>query len=129
MKKIISFIIVVLIATIKLSAQWTVSGSNIYNNNTGNVGIGISAGTSGKLHVGDNSLAGIVLDSRLTALTSKISAQIIWAESGTYGAGDLLIAPRTDVSASLRFFTGATTPLERLTITGNGNVGIGVAAP
>jgi hypothetical protein len=37
------------------ASPWTVSGSNIYNSNTGNVGIGTSSPTS-KLHIAGNSM-------------------------------------------------------------------------
>lgn len=52
MKKIIIGIIVVLFTT-DISAQWATSGSDIYNNNSGNIGIGLSSPIE-KLHINGN---------------------------------------------------------------------------
>jgi len=49
MKKILAVLLFVLLGTITY-AQWNTSGDNIYNTNTGNVGIGITTPTE-KLHV------------------------------------------------------------------------------
>jgi hypothetical protein len=106
--------------TPNLWLQYNGSGTpTMYWQNTGNVGLGTSS-PLGDLHVGDNTGAGVILDNRQASITSKIGAQIVWAESGTYSAGDLLIAPRTSgVAGALRVFTG-TTPTERMTIDGAG---------
>jgi hypothetical protein len=44
-------------------------------------------------------------------------------------AGDLILMSRSDVSAGIRMFTGSTSPVERVTILGSGNVGIGTTSP
>ena len=57
-------------------------GNDVMTLNTiGNVGIGIN-NPLGKLHIGDNSNAGVIIDNRLTGVSAKIPAQIFWSESG-----------------------------------------------
>ncbi|MBL0356215.1 MAG: hypothetical protein IPP72_04705 [Chitinophagaceae bacterium] len=131
MKKLFLLLLVITACAVTTYAQWTYTGNNATYNPSGVVGIGgITTGIQGKLHIGDNTLAGIILDNRLSAFSTKIGAQLIWAESGgNYLAGDLLIAPRTSgANCAVRFITG-TTPVERLTIGGSGNVGINVTNP
>ncbi|WP_240665091.1 MULTISPECIES: hypothetical protein [Flavobacterium] len=91
----------------------------------GNVGVGITT-PLGKLHVGDNTNAGVVLNNRISSVISQIPAQLSWAESGALGqAGDLIISPRTDISASVKFYTNdGKTISERFRISGLGNAAL-----
>jgi hypothetical protein len=72
------------------------------------------------------------LQLRGTALDAIPAAQVqgyIAIGDSTMGtAGDLLIAPRTNLTASIRFITG-TTPAERMRIDSSGNLGVGTTAP
>jgi len=107
------------------------NGANRFTIPNGNVGVG-TINPLGKLHIGDDTGAGTIFENRITSMTSKIPAQIGWAESSLGGglAGDLIIAPRTDVAASTRFYTKDVNGVnERMRISGNGNVGIGTTNP
>jgi hypothetical protein len=110
---------------------------------TGNVGIGVTAPTS-KLNVvgdqivvsGTSGTAGLGLQLKGTPIDAIPAAQtqgyIATGNSGIGTAGDLLIAPRTDTTASIRFVVG-TTPTERMRVDASGNVyfgnGVNVASP
>lgn len=101
----------------------------------GDVGIGTTS-PSGKFNVvGDQVIvaAGTGTGSfgiqiKGTALTSVPAAQtqayIATGDSAIGTAGDLLIAPRTDVTANIRFITG-TSPSEKMRITSAGELLIG----
>jgi hypothetical protein len=114
---------------------WVVSkgdwqGRKLVVTATGNVGIGTIT-PEAKLHIGDGSGAGVLIDSRFTSVSPKIGAQIFWSESSaTRTAGDLVIAPRTDIDASVAFYTNNGTQIdERMVIKPNGFVGIGSKNP
>lgn len=81
------------------SASWTVSGSHIYNSNSANVGIGISAPTE-KLHVKG--------DIRIDATTNAVGAEFhLYAGNGQ--------------GAAIRFYENLTTPNSLGSISLNGN--------
>ncbi|MDD4989822.1 MAG: hypothetical protein PHW31_00740 [Candidatus Pacebacteria bacterium] len=102
------------------SSLWTVSGNNIYNSNTGNVGIG-TASPEQKLHVS----GGNILVDNTRTLQTKNSAGIVetwmwprWSDNvmyTNYGASGWNI--RNSSSVSTMFMTSG------------GNVGIGTASP
>jgi hypothetical protein len=105
-------------------------------NSSGNVGVGTNVPESKLNIVGDQlivaggtgtSQLGIqIKGTALNALpTAQVQGYIATGDSGLGVAGDLLIAPRTSVGASVRFITG-TTPAERMRIDSSGNVGIGI---
>ncbi len=229
MKNLIAAILMLMLASTESYAQWTTSGSNIYNSNTGNVGVattipleklhvqngsvlissnsfasylmgtlkfsttsynyawaGLSGNSNGqgwdqidllfytafgapsekmrlmantgylgigtstplaKLDVyGDTRVGGTIplnssgnLSVRMgiinTSFTNLNSTDAFIGSLNTGGpaglAGDLLLVPRstTGINNAIRFYTGPTTPSERLTITYNGNVGIGTSTP
>ncbi len=105
----------------------------------GDVGIGATAPyqklevVGGNIAVGGGAgAANLGLELIGVPMASIPSAQVrgyIGVGNSTMGiAGDLIIAPRTNVAANVRFITG-TTPSERMRIDSNGNVGIGTATP
>jgi len=68
--------IVKTLATSGSAGNWTKTGNNIYNNNSGNVGIGISNPTTAKLHVNGNQIVSTTLSVGTTnvSTTAKIQA-------------------------------------------------------
>jgi len=105
-----------------LNSVWTVSGNNINNNNTGNVGIGINGSTS-KLEVLDN-IRVSTSGGTGGALYLGTVANGICVIRGTTGAGannanDLSLI--TSSTGSIIFATGTA---EKMRIDASGNVGI-----
>jgi len=136
--------------SIAASGVWTTSGTNIYNSNTGNVGIGTAA-PSAKLHVQGttriSNLGGssfielgqgqtsnqyayidLVGDSTYTDYGLRLlrgnGGANTWSDLVHRGTGALNI---TTVDAAAILFK--TTNVERARITAAGNVGIGAVAP
>ena len=68
MKKILAVLVLVLFGTVSY-AQWATSGNNIYNTNTGNVGIGTGTvwSPTDKLHLKTAGTTGLMLESSSTA--------------------------------------------------------------
>jgi len=79
--------------------------------------------------VGTGNLGIQIKGTAVTAIpAAQVQGYIATGQSDIGIAGDLLIAPRTNTTASVRFITG-TTPAERMRITSAGLVGIGTSAP
>ncbi len=100
--------------TIPISNEWVTNGTDIYNSNLGNVGIGTNTPTS-PLHI-----ASIGSEIRLqnTALNTSLFIKAPF-NGGTGGIG-------TDGNYELPFFTNN---IERVVIKNDGNVGIGTNTP
>lgn len=110
--------------------NWTMSGNNIFNNNSGNVGVG-SANPLMELHVSrpGDSLA-------LFENTNNLgvgSTSSIYFKNGVFYTGAIKTIGDNSVMARLGFFTYAlsspTGLQERLSITDGGFVGIGTTTP
>ena len=108
----------VYISTQSISAwggYWTGNGTDIWNTNTGNVGIGTET-TNGRLHVTDNSQTELYLEETNAwsgtsiHLKNTVNARSIWGYSSKFYIGQ----------------AGATIDFS---ITTGGNVGIGTNAP
>ncbi len=106
---------------------WAVSGTNIYNTNGGNVGIGTTAPAARLDILGGNwDTASTEGDLRIGDATYRLKIGIA---TGGGGAGHTTIAAQGGVNA-LSLGAGTTLDTQRtLTILGTGNVGIGTTAP
>jgi hypothetical protein len=109
------------------ASAWAVSGTNIYNTNTGNVGIGTTAPAARLDILGGNwDTASTEGDLRIGDATYRLKIGIA---TGGGGAGHATIAAQGGVNL-LSLGAGTTLATQRaLTITGAGNVGIGTTAP
>jgi hypothetical protein len=109
------------------ASAWAVSGTNIYNTNTGNVGIGTTAPAARLDILGGNwDTASTEGDLRIGDATYRLK---IGVATGGGGAGHATIAAQGGVNL-LSLGAGTTLATQRaLTITGAGNVGIGTASP
>ena len=109
------------------ASVWTVSGSNIYNNNTGKVGIGTTTPIT-RLHVfgGDWDTSATEGDFAIGDSNHRLKMGI---SLGGAGAGHATIAAQGGVNA-LSLGAGTTLTSQRtLTILGTGRVGIGTTSP
>jgi hypothetical protein len=109
------------------ASAWAVSGTNIYNTNTGNVGIGTTSPAARLDILGGNwDTASTEGDLRIGDATYRLKIGIA---TGGAGAGHATIAAQGGVNA-LSLGAGTTLDTQRtLTILGTGNVGIGTTAP
>jgi hypothetical protein len=126
-----------------IAGQWAGTGSDIYNANAGNVGIGTSA-PSTALSFGGNAAKTIGMERNTTANTAG-STFTLQSGGATTGAtdkagGDLVLSSgiATGSAASkIQFMTAPSgvsgtadrTPATAMTILGNGNVGINTTNP
>ncbi|MEO7265451.1 MAG: hypothetical protein ABIW38_11080 [Ferruginibacter sp.] len=111
-------------------SPWTVSGNNIYNSNSANVGIGLSSPTT-KFHV----LGDILLESGSVKINDVNPAVSLISGNLTKGyvkllssTGDMSIGTQTlyNPDGKLQLQTQS---LTRMAIDPNGNVGVGTIAP
>ena len=121
-----------LLVTVPASAQWTTSGNNIFNSNTGFVGIGTAAPTA-KFHLFSTTLPQFVLESPTEArFQIKVNGNNVFLFNhdgingviGTQGGGGPLMlttasAARLTIDTLGRVGIGITTPSEKLHVVGN----------
>jgi hypothetical protein len=106
-----------LVAASSAHAQWTFSGSHIYNTNVGNVGIG-TAGPLSKFHVSGGDIS-VSADFGIR----KDGNQFIFGYSSTLPG---IVMGSGDVGDKFKINAGG---VERFRIMTNGTVGIGTQAP
>ena len=109
----------------------TSSGDVMQILQNGNVGISKSnpiekLEVAGNVFISDpGTLTGVQVKSKVAAINSQTYAQLGWGESTMGVAGDLVIAPRTDIGCGIRFFTNNGSAIaERFKIVGNGNASL-----
>ena len=116
-------------------AFWSASGNDIYNDNSGNVGIGTTS-PSMALHVsrGGSTLSGIGIGQTGTG-SSRVYMD---ASNGDFSGGDYMqMGQNNDLSGDIQMEPGAgafniktgTGSPTRFTVLQNGNVGIGTTSP
>jgi hypothetical protein len=115
-------------------SPWTVSGSNIYSSNTGNVGIGTSTGLLEKLSVKGNLFVTHVNPNDITNGGNRAEFNLHGAGTGS-GRVNFLNSDTTvgafishsNLANRLTLQNGANT--SQLVLHSNGNVGIGTSSP
>lgn len=89
-------------------SQWTLAGNNIYNNNTGNVGVGINA----PLHefaVGRTDTTTALAIGHMGAFNEVYSGRLVFSEDIAYTGGDCGIMIEHNGSANDLYYIGGCT--------------------
>jgi len=124
------------------SAQWTTTGNDIYNSNSGNVGIGTNGAPSGssllEVKKSQNAATTIAIDNPFTTSGNTAFSAFVLKQNGV---NRLHIASVNDnhsflTAGTAQFWNFMNAPMvfgtnnaEQMRITAAGNVGIGVTAP
>lgn len=117
-----------------VNGQWTISGTNIYNSNTGNVGIGTTT-PGNKLHVNGNATIGDAYDASSYGMLQIVRPaspadnkfHLSFLKYGVTGAG-IGFVPSTN-ALGLWAASSSTASTPTLTISDNQNVGVGLSIP
>ncbi len=131
------FVFVLMIAQSSTArAQWTTSGTNISNSNTGNVGIGTTSAPAAKLEVSGANVLPRVTNTSATTYgglelfeggTIKFAMHTMGSASGSNYVGGANAAQLWNYANSPMVF--GTNSNERLRIDAAGNVGMGTTSP
>ena len=106
------------------SNNWTASGTNIYNSNTGNVGIGISTPLA-PLHIKNDNEA-VRIQGATPYISFNDNQGLLKGFLQSYNNDLYLGTPAANTTGTLQFYT-SNTPV--MTIAPTGNVGIGTTSP
>lgn len=120
--------------------QWTTTGSDIYNSNTGNVGIGTNGAPTSLLEVKKSQSGGtiITIDNPFTTAANTAYTGVMFKQAGV---NRLLVSSVNDNHATITAGTAqfwnfanaptvfATNNAERMRLTSTGNFGIGTTSP
>ena len=98
------------------------------------LGIGTSSPTykveaigSSPAFFGESSTNGTQVGYRATMPSNSTNCFVGWVSDAVAGLnGDLALCPRTSAGGRILFFTGSTTPSERMRLDSSGNLGLGV---
>lgn len=104
--------------------SWTVNGNDIFNNNTGNVGIGINAPLA-PLHIKNDNEA-LRIEGATPYISFKDSTDVLKGFLQNFNNDLYLGTPSTNVTGKMEFYLKN---LPLMTITPTGNVGIGTTTP
>lgn len=113
------------------------SGTLFLDEDLNRVGIGVTnpplkLTVVGNIRAGYDANIGVTLGlSPVGIPVNDNNSYILWGDATSFGGanGDLIYVPRTSTDTSHRFYTGTTTPQERVRITSAGNVGVGSTNP
>jgi hypothetical protein len=114
------------------------TNGRLYTENSGGSVIEIGLNPSGNVNVTGTVTAdgldvvNLKIESDVTATPTNDGANYIFRASGThpdYAAGDLVIQARSSAARDIYFTTGTPTPVNRMVIDSDGNVGIGTDSP
>jgi len=111
-------------------SNWTLSGTDIYNNNSGNVGIGTTS-PSAKLHLIKNNATTLIVDDGAggDGAISSTTFRGLGFEYDTWQGDGAIKASYPGGVGQLTFWTTNGTMAERMRISNTGNVGIGTTSP
>jgi hypothetical protein len=120
-----------------LNSTWTTSGSDIYNSNTGNVGIGTTTTPSAKLDVNGNSIIGSTSGTFNERLLIGDVFGNNWAgivhndigKSSNYALVQNRLGRTILNASSAQWISFNISSAEKMRMDANGNLGIGTSAP
>jgi hypothetical protein len=120
-----------------LNSTWTTSGSDIYNSNTGNVGIGTTTTPSAKLDVNGNSIIGSTSGTFNERLLIGDVFGNNWAgivhndigKSSNYALMQNRLGRTVLNASSAQWISFNISSAEKMRMDANGNLGIGTSAP
>jgi hypothetical protein len=121
--------VVLLITSKGAFAQWTTNGTNIYNTNTGNVGIGTSTPAQALHILGDDYHSAFRVQGTGTGYGPKVQ---IWSFAPNGKNFTLHSGQSFDFGGAItgKFaISDDSVGAPRLVIDGNGNVGVGITSP